>query len=216
MWQKTFIRHAWLAVLGLFQAVAAGSCEYRPRTTSDANNVLVLEPDSIPSMEDVRLAPDRLPQLSYLYQSSGEDFQLRFPGPPKVSSAMIPSPQGQIELITIAYDYSITKAYWASYSDYPTAIILSRPARQILQEARNSVVEGLGQGTQFEVLFDSVRQQYPSQRFRARDAHFHAVYELVLVNNRLYQLGVLRDGKYPQPADVEAFFNGFVLLQNPL
>jgi hypothetical protein len=216
MWQKTFIRAGWLAVLGLSQLLGVSSCEHRPRSMPDANNVLVLEPDSVPSMEDVRLAPERLPQLTYLYQSSGEDFQLRFPGPPKVSSAMIPSPQGQIELITIAYDYSITKAYWASYSDYPTAVINSRPARQILQDARQSVVEGLGKGTQFEVLFDSVRQQYPSQRFRARDAHFHAVYELVLVNNRLYQLGVLRDGKYPQPADVEAFINGFVLLENPL
>ena len=56
-----------------------------------------------------------------------------------------------------------------------------------------------------------MRQGYPSLRFRARDANFHAVYELILVENRLFQLGVLRDGKFPQDQDVEAFFGSFAV-----
>lgn len=167
-------------------------------------------------MDEARMAPERLPLMTYVFQGRGEDFRIRFPGKPKVTTTVIPAPQGPIELITISYDFSITKAYWASYSDYPTEVISSRPPRQILDDARKSVVEGLGSNTVFEVIFDSVRQDFPSQRFRARDAHFHAVYELILVNNRLYQLGVLRDGKYPQPQDLEAFFNGFELVETPL
>jgi hypothetical protein len=188
------------------------ACEYRSPDSAAQREGVVLLPDSNLTIEDARLAPDRLPAMQHVYLSRGEEFSIRFPGTPRVSRSMIPSPQGQIELVTIAYDFSITKAYWASFSDYPGEALQDRTGRQILDDARQSIVDGLGASTVFEVMMDTVRLGYPAQRFRARDGHFHAVYELVLVRNRLYQLGVLRDGRYPLPQDIEAFFGGFQLL----
>ncbi len=199
-------------VLLLLQA----ACEYRPRTPVEHPNTRVLLPDSMPSLDEARIGPDRVPDLRYVYRSSGEDFQINFPSQPKVSSSMISSNQGQIELNTLSVDFSVTKAYWASYSDYPSAFIGMKPAYQVLTDARQYIVEHLGSGTVFEVLSDTLRQDYPALRFRARDGHFHAVYELILVENRLYQLGVLRDGKYPQAADYDRFFDSFQLLDLPL
>ncbi len=212
MGSRCFFRPRRFQVLALgFLTLLWSACEQHPSSTDIQDHIVILQPDSDPSLEEARIAPDRLPPLDYTYRNRGEDFEIRFPGKPQVSSSMIPSPQGQIELITISYDYSITKAYWASYSDYPTELISSRLPIQILRDARQSVVEGLGQSTNFGDVSDSVRQGYPSLRFRARDAHFHAVYELILVENRLFQLGVLRDGKFPQDQDVEAFFGSFAV-----
>lgn len=201
---------ALMAVLWLF----APSCTYRTEQSAATAGAVVLDPDAQqrnPSMPDPIALGERLPDFEHTYRSPDGRFSLHFPTEPRLDRQLLETPNGTIELVTIACDYSVVKAYWASYSEYPSEYMASRPAQEILDEARETVVRNLGDRTIFTVLSDTTRQGQPAQRFRARDGHFHAEYELVLTGNRLYQLGVLRDGAYPPETDVEAFLSGFRL-----
>ena len=190
------------------------ACEHRVATSVDTAGAVILDPDRLVSDRrlDKLALGERLPAFAVKYRNPDNQFELLFPRSPRVDRQLLKTTNGNVELVTIACDYSVVKAYWASYSDYPTAALAARDPRAVLEEARESVIRNLGERTIFTVLQDSTRFGFPSQRFRARDAHFHAEYELVLVRNRLYQFGVLRDGDYPPAADVEAFFSGFRLI----
>lgn len=200
-------------ILALLLIAAGSACERTGADAPQTSGAVVLDPDLARrgGGPDRLALGERLPAFDVAYEAPDGRFSVRFPRRPRVDRQLLETPSGNVELVTVACDYSVVKAYWASYSEYPSAYVEGRDAGVILDEARASVVRNLGERTVFSVLGDTVRQGYPAQRFRARDGHFHADYELVLAGNRLYQLGVLRDGAYPPAADVRAFLDGFRL-----
>ncbi|MFT7589050.1 MAG: hypothetical protein ACI959_001264, partial [Limisphaerales bacterium] len=48
--------------------------------------------------------------------------------------------------------------------------------------------------------------------FKVKAGNFHGTYQLLIVENRLYQVGIVRDGKYPQDNDVLQFLQSFELV----
>jgi hypothetical protein len=194
--------------------LATAGCTNRAEEAAATAGAVVLDPDAQqrnPALPDPIALGERLPEFAHAYRSPDGRFSLHFPSKPREDRQLLETPNGTVELVTIACDYSVVKAYWASYSEYPSEYMAARPAREVLDEARETVVRNLGDQTIFTVLADTTRKGRAAQRFRARDGHFHAEYELILSGNRLYQLGVLRDGAYPPKVDVEAFLAGFQL-----
>ncbi len=208
-------RYGWWALsVALVGLLTVAACTNRAEQSAATQGAVVLDPDANPrrqGLPDPIALGERLPEFEHAFRSPDGRFSLRFPTKPRLDRQLLETPNGTIELVTIACDYSVVKAYWASYSEYPSSYISTRAPDEILDEARETVVRKLGERTIFTVLADTTRQGQPAQRFRARDGHFHAEYELVLAGNRLYQLGVLRDGAYPPKVDVEAFLAGFRL-----
>lgn len=196
----------------LLLALVWFGCEYRSDMVRQPGGAEILQPNDQPDLEAMRLREPPLPELKVRYVSGDGRFYVRFPKEPKVSFELIPSAQGSIELHTFSHDYSSTKAYWVSYSDHPSELLESRIASAVLAEARDYVLAGLGPQTELVDEKEAGLEGYPGLVFSARNGNFHAAYTLYLVENRLYQIGILRDGEFPSGPDLEAFTESFGLI----
>jgi hypothetical protein len=201
----------WFTLLSI--SLIVGACEPKPDTArfSEAT-VLGADEEREPSAEELE---ELAPPLPHAYEGSDEDFRIRFPGKPSEESERIETESGTIEIHKITFDYSSTKAYWVSYSDYPSEMFEGRNSRELLELAKQYVIRELGEGT--ELGAEGIRdiESNPGVFFKAQSGNFHAVYQLVLVANRLFQVGILRDGRYPSDEDIQQFFGSFDLFLGP-
>ncbi|MFT7588862.1 MAG: hypothetical protein ACI959_001075, partial [Limisphaerales bacterium] len=126
--------------LFLLSAAVVG-CQ--PTTGALRPNAKVIEADTRPDIMDVRLSEQPPPDLDYMFVDNDGRFQARFPGKPQISKQLVVSKGGNIEYCTFAYDYSITKAYWVSYSEHPTEAVESQDPEEMLRGAMNSLADKL-------------------------------------------------------------------------
>lgn len=190
--------------------IFAVGCE--PTASNADPDGTVIEPDTRPDINEARLREQPPPELDYDFVNADARFRARFPGKPRISSELVESESGKIEHHTFSYDYSITKAYWISFSEYPTGMVESKEPLEMLRGAMNSLASELGENTQLKDV-EVKSCDYPCLFFKVRSGNFHGAYQLFMVENRLYQVGVVRDGKFPQLSDAEQFISSFEIIE---
>ncbi|MBU0489869.1 MAG: hypothetical protein KKA07_15855 [Bacteroidetes bacterium] len=144
------------------------------------------------------------------FESKDGNFKITFPAKPTESSENIPTEVGNISTSTFMYEKSSTEAYMVAYSDYPSALIELSNTDDLLTGARDGVVNNIS-GTvdkEDKITLGDSKGLY----FRASSTTFYLVYKLYLVKNRLYQIGIMRDGSYPAADDEKAFIDSFELI----
>ncbi|MCF6364601.1 MAG: hypothetical protein L3J35_00185 [Bacteroidales bacterium] len=145
------------------------------------------------------------------YHSVDGRFKVNFSGTPDVSNESVPTDVGNIEMYMFMYEKSITEAEMIAYSDYPSAMVKASNPDDMLQGAKEGAVGNLGATIveEKEITYG----KHKGLEFRANSPQFYVNYRIFLVNNRLYQIAIMRDGSFASQSNVDKFFNSFELIE---
>ena len=145
------------------------------------------------------------------FTSKEGKFSINFKQVPKESSENVPTGVGDIKMFMFMYEASNTKAYMVAYCDYPIESVNSGDPMTLLNGAKNGVVG------QFESVITSETtgkfMGNPCIDFTASGQQYHTSYKLILVKNRLYQVGILQDKEPVAKDDTKSFIGSFKLLK---
>lgn len=148
-----------------------------------------------------------------LYHSEDGKFKINFNGEPTVSSDMIPTEVGDIEMTSFLYEKSITEAYMVAYNDYPSEILANSSVDDMLDGAKNGSASSMNI-VSFDVEKDMEIAGNPGRYFKGNNGSYYIEYKLFLKANRLYQIAIIRDGSYATAERTDEFFGSFELLED--
>ena len=144
------------------------------------------------------------------YEAPEGGFSVKFPTVPEVSSDDIETDIGLSTLQFYMSEMSSTEVYMVSFNEYAEGSLDGTDAKDLLEGGRDGAMGSLGiEGTEVEERFEY--KGYSGLYFKANNGSFFVAYRLMLVNNRLYQVAILREGKYPSEANEKRFFKSFKL-----
>ncbi len=146
------------------------------------------------------------------FHSVDGKFKVKFSGTPDVSNENIETEVGNIAMYMFMYEKSVTEAEMIAYSDYPSEMVALSNTDDMLQGAKEGAVSNL-QATvteEKEIMYN----KHKGLEFKANSTQFYVNYKIFLVNNRLYQIAIMRDGSYASQANVDKFFNSFELIED--
>ncbi|HYG50288.1 MAG TPA: hypothetical protein VD905_05260 [Flavobacteriales bacterium] len=142
------------------------------------------------------------------YKSVAGKFSVLFPKPPTEGSQDVPTDVGNIKMYSFMAEVSDAKVFMVAYSDYDEKLMEAAEPYTVLRGSRDGVV------TQFQAEIDSEKESkfegYPCIDFVASGDTYFTSYKLILVKNRLYQIGILKIGSAVSKAD-QAFISSFKL-----
>ncbi|MCP4440608.1 MAG: hypothetical protein GY810_16810 [Aureispira sp.] len=147
------------------------------------------------------------------YTSEEGNFSILFPGTPEKTTETTPTEVGPIDITMYLYEAGPTLAYLVGYSDYPEEIIKNGDVNEMLKGAQEGVVGNI----QGEIVEDKnilLDDKHSGKYFTAKSTQFNVVYELYLVNNRLYQVGVMSTQSLDNDPVAKEFVGSFKLLSS--
>ncbi|PKP01960.1 MAG: hypothetical protein CVU11_13620 [Bacteroidetes bacterium HGW-Bacteroidetes-6] len=196
--KKNFIYVVFLGLLAVF-TLSLNSCGNQKADSDDTE----VTDDSNNDSDDARAEDEDY------YVSKDGKFKVKFPGTPEVSSQMVPTDAGEIEMFTYIYEKSATEAYMVAYGDYPSSLIDGSDPKELLEASRDGALET----SKIDGNEDLKVNGFPAIRTRAIDVeqNFYYIYEVILAKNRLYQVMIVRDGDYPSDSVVADFIDDFVI-----
>ena len=170
-----------------------------------------LEKNNEALQEDLEAVTEAAAISSEIYESEDGRFKVNFlGGTPDVSTQAIPTELGDIEITMFLYEKSITEAYIIGYNDYPSAIVEAGSTADMLAGGKEGVVNSMGI-TQFDLEKEVSLNGYSGLHFKGVAGSLHIEYQMYLVENRLYQIGIVRDGSYTTQDRVDTFLGTFEL-----
>jgi hypothetical protein len=140
------------------------------------------------------------------YKSAQGKFSVMFPKKPTESSQDVPTEVGNIKMFTFMAEVSDSQVLMVAYSDYDAKLIEAAEPFTVLRGSRDGVV------SQFNAKLDNETEGkfsgFPCIDFTASGDTYFTSYKLVLANNRLYQVGILKVGAIVTKTD-QAFIKSF-------
>jgi hypothetical protein len=170
-----------------------------------------LEKNNEALQEDLEAVTEAAAIPSEIYESEDGRFKVNFlGGTPEVSTQSVPTELGEIEITMFLYEKSITEAYIIGYNDYPSAIVEAGSTAEMLAGGKEGLVNSMGI-TQFDLEKEVSLNGYSGLHFKGVAGSLHIEYQMYLVENRLYQIGIVRDGSYTTQDRVDTFLGTFEL-----
>ena len=149
--------------------------------------------------------------ISEMYESEDGRFKVNFlGGTPEITTQSVPTDLGDIEITMFLYEKSATEAYIIGYNDYPSAIVEAGSTADMLAGGKEGVINSMGV-TQLDLEEEVSIDGHSGLHFKGVAKTMHIEYQMYLVENRLYQIGVIRDGSYVTQDKVDTFFGTFEL-----
>lgn len=142
------------------------------------------------------------------YSPDGK-FKIMFPAEPTRTEENVPTDLGDIKMVMFMYEKNPSEAFMVAYSDYPESSISGQEPYALMESSKEGVLNNFG-ATAENVKKYKI-QNYPALSFEGRGTDFCTSYLLVLRNNRLYQIAILKAGQLPDKADVKSFILSFEL-----
>lgn len=145
-----------------------------------------------------------------VFTSEDGNYEIKFAGTPTPTDDVIQSVIGEIGFHMDMYEKSLTEAEAVSYNDYPSAIVEEGDPVQMLEDALGGATTNMGLDVQ-DMKEAGTFQGYPCLDYKGYStlSNYHVTYKLVMKDNRLYQVMMMRDGSYASEADVERFLGSF-------
>lgn len=135
-------------------------------------------------------------------------FKINFPGEPSEKEQDVETAVGPITMYSLMYE-GYNSAYMLAYSDYPSSFIKDGNKADLLDNAKGGFIGSLG----IEVTYErkiSIKG-HPGIYFKAEGSGYYCVMKDYLVNNRLYQIGILRADRFPTNKEIDDYINTFSL-----
>jgi len=148
--------------------------------------------------------------LQKKYYGIEGDFKIMFPGIPKKAVSDVPTDLGTIKMYQYLYEASQSKVYIVGFSDYPEQYMQASKSMELLENAKIGFINNL----QIKVTEENSIKigNHPGIMFRASGNGWFVVMRDYLVNNRLFQIGILQDTEVSEK-DVEDFIYSFELVK---
>ena len=140
-------------------------------------------------------------------------FSVKLPGKPTPNSQTQPTAVGNIKIEMFLYEESATKAYMVGYNDFPSAM-MEDADQELLESMIDGGLDGVKNSIGLDVV-DEIKEVRLGEAYgkmikaKSTTSGLHLHYKAYVHKNRLYQVGVMRDGSYPVDAKTEAFFGSF-------
>ncbi len=151
------------------------------------------------------------------FENEDGKFKVKLPGQPTQSSTKEPTVVGDILVEMFLYEESSTMAYIVGYNDYPSGLFEGAD-----DEVYQNMLDGGVEGFTSNVGLDKIESKEDFTMGEGKGIFvkakstintFHVFYKAIIVGNRLYQVGILRDGSYPAQDKSDAFFDSFEILK---
>ena len=145
-----------------------------------------------------------------------DDFAITFPGEDvKMTSSEVDTDAGTVTIVTHMYEKSEHEVYMVAENRYNPTYIEGADVWALIEGGRDGSLESLGiEKTEYEARIDV--GGYPSLFFRAKSDQYFVVYQIVLVDETLFQVAFLSDISYPTVDEENAFFGTFRLHMSTL
>ncbi|HXC06728.1 MAG TPA: hypothetical protein VNZ86_18350 [Bacteroidia bacterium] len=143
------------------------------------------------------------------YTSKDGKFSVNFTAEPTVTDKTIQTAVGNIELHMFMMEKSATEAYVVGYSDYPSDLMKDSNRDSVLNGAKNGVVTNVNASITEEKKIKI--EGNDGLFFKANSPQYYLTYKLFVVGNRLYQIGIMRDGSNASEESIKNFFETFEL-----
>lgn len=143
------------------------------------------------------------------YHSADGKFKIMFPAEPTRSEDNVPTDLGDIKMVMFMYEKSPSEAYMVAYSDYPESSMQGQDPYALMEASKGGVLGNFGATGENVKRFKI--QNYPALSFDGRGNAYCTSYLLVLRNNRLYQVAILKANELPAKKDVKSFIASFEL-----
>lgn len=144
------------------------------------------------------------------YSEDGK-FKVNFAGTPEITSESVATEVGSIEIFMFMYEKSLTEIELLAYSDYPSALVEMSDEDKMLQDAKTGAISNLEASIVEEK--EITYKGYKGLEFKANSAQIYVNYKIFLVKNRLYQIGLMRDGSFASEENVNKLFDSFELIE---
>lgn len=142
-------------------------------------------------------------------------FKIKFPGEPTKQKQEGQSAAGPLTMHIFGVERNAGKeAFMLMYNDYPEAAVQGKNTADLLKACRDGVLKSSEGKVSKEKSIKVSGHTGLEFHFAGTVGGMEAEcsWRIILVNNRLYQLAVLRGGQAPAPEDVRQFFDSFALV----
>jgi len=146
------------------------------------------------------------------FVSEDGSFKIIFDGKAELTKQPIEVSGVTVQLYSYMYEESANKVFMATYADYPKEAISGGNAKELLTTVKNGFLKNL-QITKVDEERDIKIDSYTGIYFKAKNESTFTVMQDYLVDNRLYQIGILANSGYPTQQEIDKFFNSFELVK---
>jgi hypothetical protein len=149
-----------------------------------------------------------------LYYSPNRDFLIQFPAEPQRSTEVAHLEEDDIQLVIEMFTYEVDSvtAYWLSYTDYPPDIVDEDPI-SFLQQKMGLIADNVGGDSEISNDHALSLKGHPGLAFSLSNSEtFFGMYNLFLVEDRLYQISILKLYRPPSEAEATYFLKSFDLI----
>lgn len=149
---------------------------------------------------------------SYELISKDGNFTINFPGKPELSSQMVDLGEtyGEIEMFMYMYQAGPSEIYMVAYADYPDAVFQDIKKDALLKSTADGFFGSYGD-VKYKKKKDVKIDGHPGLSHQASVDNYYFFYDVYIVNNRLFQVAIVNDGKYVGSKDSKAFLGSFTL-----
>lgn len=147
-------------------------------------------------------------QNSKFYDYAGK-FKILFPGTPTPGSQNLDTDMGPVTLYQFILETQ-SAAYMVSYVDYPADQMVNKDKNALLDRAKNGFNGALKIATTDSLFMTYAK--HPGILFHAQGSGMYCSMRDYLVDNRLYQLGILQMSAITEQAEND-FFDSFELVK---
>ncbi len=150
-------------------------------------------------------------QKGHKLSSKEGRFYIMFPGEPEYSAEDVETAVGKLKMHTYLYEESSDAAYMVAYIDYPDDLVDESDNDVLLDAALEGALGSWGIDVNKVSKETTWHSGYKGIYCRESNGDTYTAYEVMLVENRLYQIAILQYGKSISKKVLSSFFDSFEL-----
>ncbi len=137
-------------------------------------------------------------------------FEIKFAGTPTITSDEVDTDLGKIQMKSFMYEITSEEVQMVAYNDYPKDMITEDSRAEMLEGGKSGALSSLGIEN-LDVDEEITLGKNKGIRFEGNNGTYYVKYNMYLIENRLYQVAILKTESYPDKSTSDAFFKSFKL-----
>lgn len=150
-------------------------------------------------------------QKGHKLSSEEGGFFIIFPGEPSYSVEDVKTAVGKLKMHTYLYEESSDAAYMVAYIDYPEDLVEESDNDVLLDAALEGALSSWGIDIENADKETTWHDGFKGIFTNEKNGDTHAAYEVILAENRLYQIAILQYGKSIPKKTLSSFYDSFKL-----
>ena len=186
------------------------SCEGNKKTNKEGNNEEGTNTEEVENNNEETAEVNTNNVKAETFTSEDGSFKINFPGKPSKDESPVQTELGNLEMVTYMYEEGMS-AYMVAYSDYPEAAIKASEPYELLEGAKGGYLGNIGL-TVTKENNKSELDGVPGIYFEAEGGGYYTAVQDYLLENRLYQIAILRLDRAPNQKEIDDFIKSFEFL----